>query len=208
MLCQHQTIKSKAQSQTIRKLVTCIGPLNDVSHPPGNLINLVNRRISPASVNVDDSVKLGEKLMKTYEKGWPPSFNKPLKNPTVTMSASRTNVIMGDVGVFDTSLIFSRVLCLQKVRDIDTKDVMGYKLAGVPPSMFDETGEMRITKSKYTLKSKLQVEVTDCRSISPDAIILNGCAIMWVINWQSHQIVENYIKNLVHYISPSLELGL
>ena len=74
------------------------------------------------------------------------------------MSASRTNVIVRDVGVFDTSLIFSRVLCLQKVRDIDMKNVMGYKLAGVPPSMFDETGEMCITKSKSTQKSKLQVD--------------------------------------------------
>ena len=99
----------------MRKLVTCIGPLNHVSHPPGNLINIVNRRISPALVNVDDSVKLGEKLMRTYEEGWPQSFNKPLKNPTVTMSASRTKLIVGDVGVFDTSLIFSRVLCIRKV---------------------------------------------------------------------------------------------
>ena len=62
------------------------------------------------------------------------------------------------------------------------KDVMGYQVAGVSPLMFDETGEMRITKSKTTLKSKLQVEVTYCRSIPPDAIILDGCAIMWVIN--------------------------
>ena len=126
MLRHYQTIKSRAQSQTIRKLVTCIDPKNHVSHPPGNLINIVNVRISPASFNVDDSVKLGEKLMRTYEEGWPQSFNKPLKNPTVTMSASRNNVIVGDVGVFDTSLILSRVLCLQTVRDIDMKDVMGY----------------------------------------------------------------------------------
>ena len=93
------------------------------------------------------------------------------------MSASRKNVIVGDVGVVDTSLIFSRVLCLHKVRDIDMKDEMGYKVAGVPPLMFDETSEMHITKSKTTLQSKLQVEVTDCRSIPPDAIILDGCAI-------------------------------
>ena len=62
-------------------------------------------------------------------KGGLKAFNKTLKNTTVTMSASRKNVIVGDVGVFDTSLILSRVLCLQTVRDIDMKDVMGYKLA-------------------------------------------------------------------------------
>ena len=74
----------------------------------------------------------------------------------------KKNVNVGDVGVFDTSLIFSpECVCLQKVRDIDMKDVMGY----VPPSMFDETGEMRITKS--TLKSKLQIEVIYRRSIPP-----------------------------------------
>ena len=84
--------------------------------------------------------------------------------------------------MFDTSLLFSRVLCLQKVRYIDIRDVMGYKLAGVPPIMFDETGEIHIIKSKSTLKSKRQVEVTDCRSIPPDATILDDCAIMWVIN--------------------------
>ena len=112
------------QSQTRRKRVTCIDPLNHVSHSREPYQHRQWKNI-PASVNVNDSVKLGEKFMRTYEEGWPHSFNKPLKNPTVTMSASRKNVIVGDVGVFDTSIIFSRVLCPQKVRDIDIKGVMG-----------------------------------------------------------------------------------
>ena len=69
MLCHYHTIIIKAKSQTIGKLVTCIDPLNHVSHPPGNLINIGNGRISPALVNVDDSVKLGEKLMRAYVEG-------------------------------------------------------------------------------------------------------------------------------------------
>jgi len=122
------------------KLVTFIDALNPASHPSGSLINIVTGRIAPASVNVDDSVRLGKQLMRSYEDGWPQSFHKPLTKPTVTMHFSRKKVSVGDVGVCDTSLIYSRVMCLQKVRDIDTKDVLGYELAGVPPSMFDETG--------------------------------------------------------------------
>ena len=133
--------------------------------------------------------------MRSYEDGWPQSFHKPLSKPTVTMSISRKKVTVGDVGVFDTSLIFSRVLCVQKVQDIDMKDVLGYELAGVPPSMFDETGEMRITKSKFALKAKLQVEITGHRSAPSDAIVLDGCSVIWVVQWPAHGTVQNYIKN-------------
>ena len=90
-------------------------------------------------------------------------------------------------------LNFHNIVPIQKVREIDMKDVTGSKLAAVPTPMFDETGEKLIIKSKYTLKLKLQVEVTDCRSILPDSIIIDGCTIIWVINWQSHGIVESYI---------------
>ena len=109
--------------------------------------------------------------------------------------------------MFDTALIFSRVLCLQKVRDIDMKDVMQYELAGVPPSMFDETGEMRITKSKSTLKTKLQVDLTERRSIPSDAILLDGCAILWVMSWPVHGTVQDYIRKFVDYISLKLVNG-
>lgn len=83
--------------------------------------------ISPASINTENSVQLGEHLMRSYEEGWPQSFHKPLTKPTVTLSVAK-KVTAGEVGIFDISLIFSRVLCLQKVRDIDMKDVLGYEL--------------------------------------------------------------------------------
>ena len=51
------------------KFVTCIDPLNPASHSLCNLINIVTGYISPASVNVDDSVQLGEQLMRNYEEG-------------------------------------------------------------------------------------------------------------------------------------------
>ena len=88
------------------------------------------------------------------------------------------------------------------------KDVLRYELASVPPSMFDESGEMRITKSKSVMKTKLQVEMMDGCSTPPDAIVLDGCAILWVIRWPSHGLVQNNIKNLNGYISGHLQLQI
>ncbi len=189
------------------KLATCIDPLDPVSHPPGRLINVASGGISPASANVDDSVLLGGKLMTKYREGWPQSFHRPLSKPTVTMSASRKKVTVDGVSAFDTSLIFSRVLCLQKVRDIDMNDVLGYELSGVPPSMFEGTGEMRITKSKSTLKTNLQMELTDRQSLHPDAIVVDGCAILWVVPWPTHGLVQDFIKKMFDHIIRHLHIA-
>ena len=59
--------------------------------------------------------------------------------------------------VYDTRLIYSRVLGLQKVRNINLQDILKYELAPVPPSMFEHNGDIRITKSKSILKQQLQV---------------------------------------------------
>ena len=63
---------------------------------------------------------------------------------------------------------------------------------------------MRITKTKSTLKKKLQIEVSDRTCNPPECIILDGCAILWIINWPTHGTVEDYIKNFISYIIESL----
>ncbi|KAG7163787.1 hypothetical protein Hamer_G019897 [Homarus americanus] len=54
----------------------------------------------------------------------------------------------------------SRVLCLQQVHDISIKDVLQYELSPVPPSLFEDNGDMRTAKSKATLKKRLGVELS------------------------------------------------
>ena len=69
------------REKTIEKLATCIDPLDPSSHPSGNIVSIVTGMISPALVNVDDSVQLGERLVTSYRQGWPRSFHKPLTKP-------------------------------------------------------------------------------------------------------------------------------
>ena len=186
------------------RLVTCIDPLDPHSHPT-NPINIVTGRISPDSVNVHNAINIGSNQMKQFEAGWPESFHKPLTKKAVTMTASRKHITVGQTPVYDTTLIYSRILGLQKARDINLKDVLQYELAPVPPSMFEDNGDMRITKSKSTLKKKLQVETTHHTSFTPDSIILDGCAVLWVIQWPTRGTVEDYIKNLLNYLLCCLE---
>jgi len=103
--------------------------------------------------------------MNVFESRLPQGLYETITKKVITMDHARKHVKVGAVKVFYTNLIYSRVIGLQASwRDIDIKDVLGHELAPVPTSMFDDTGDMRIAKSKSTLKKILQVEVSDsCR---------------------------------------------
>ena len=66
--------------------------------------------------------------------------------------------------------------------------------------------EMHITKS--VMKTKLQVDMMDGCSTPLHAIVLDGCAILWVIRWPSHGLVQNNIESLIGYISGHLQLQI
>ena len=71
-------------------------------------------------------------------------------------------------------------------RAINLRDMLKYELAAVPTSIFDEKrGELRISKSKSILKPRLQVEVTYPSRGTGDAVVIDGCAILWVLQWPS-----------------------
>ena len=98
------------------------------------------------------------------------------------MDHARKHVKVGAVKVFDTNLIYSKVIGLQgSGRDIDITDVLGHELAPVPTSMFDDTADMRIAKPKSTLKKIFQVEVSDRVAGGANVSVLDGSAILWVV---------------------------
>ena len=101
---------------------------------------------------MDQSFTIGEQQQQEYEASWPEGFNNPLTKKVVTMSALKKHIKVGQIPVYDTTLIYSRVLGLQSTRGIDLKEVLRYELSPVPPSMFEDSGDMRITKTKSTRK--------------------------------------------------------
>ena len=57
--------------------------------------------------------------------------------------------------VFNTELIYSRVMCLLSIGRITLEDVVKYEFPPIMLSLFENTGEMRASKSKSDLKRVL-----------------------------------------------------
>ena len=75
------------------------------------------------------------------------------------MTESKKHVKVGDLKVFDTNLIYNRVVGLQaSSRDIDILRLLSHVLAPVPTAMFMDSGDMRICTAKSVLKKLLQSE--------------------------------------------------
>ena len=84
--------------------------------------------------------------------------------------------------------------------------VLTCELSPVPPAHFDESCDMRI-QAKAALKAKLQVEVSTRLTRSPDAIIIDGCALLWSVHWPVSGTVDEYAVNLMGIIGYHLRAG-
>ena len=117
-------------------------------------------------------------MMTEFVKGWPDSFNKPLPKRVKTMHAAKPSAGMNLPKTYDSSAIYTRVIGLQASgRDLNLQDVLSYELAAVPISLFTETGDLRISTTKATLKTKLKVEVSVENIPKPTDIIITFCLI-------------------------------
>ena len=161
-----------------QKLDTCIDPLDSAPHPYGTA-NVVSGQIGSTEVNVHNAVTIGVEQMKAFESRLPGGLYETITKKVVTMDHAKKHVKVGAVKVFDTNLIYSRVIGLQASgRDIDIEDVLDHELAPVPTSMFHDSGEMRIAKLKSNLKKLLQVEVSDRVAGGANVRVLDGSAIL------------------------------
>ena len=84
--------------------------------------------------------------------------------------------------------------------------ILSYELVPVPTSMFDEkTWKLHIAKSKSILKNKLQVEQSARATGQRDAIVIDGCAILWVVHWPSNGSVQDLVTNVVKHVTSKLK---
>ena len=108
-------------------------------------------------------------------------FSCSLSKTFVNIEASKRHVQVGGQCLYDPELIYSMVMCLMDSCDSGLKDVFKHELSPVPASMYNDKGDMRITKSKSILKNNLKVEVSNKRVPSPN-LIIDGCAVLWIIH--------------------------
>ena len=196
----------KADRLSLRNtLDVCIDPLDDKSHPDGALMNIVSGQIAHPDVNADEAVSLGQQAMNNFKDGWPGSFYDSLGKLVVTMDVKKKHILVGKERVYDQELIYARVIgLLASSREINFDDVLAYELAAYPPSMFNPDGEMKISKSKSTLKRKLQVAISERNCHIPDTVIYDVSALLWVLNWPSDKL-HVYVDSFLLFVHEALQ---
>ena len=187
------------------KLNSCIDPLQS-QHHQHNVINVVSGEVASDEVNVHDAVRIGNDQMTQFAKNLPDGLYSTIHKNVITMSVTRKHIKVGQAKVFETSLIYSRVLGLQASgRDIDIKHVLSHELAPIPTALFDEFGDMRTAKSKSSLKNQLQVKVSERTTGAIDALVIDGSALLWIIQYPAVGLVKDYLSNIKLYITEKLE---
>ncbi len=208
---QKSRIASDAEDRTglRRKLDLCIDPLDPEKHSQSDhIVNISSGCISPDTVNVHHALEMGQTLMQKFEDGWGPGFYGTIHKPVQTMSLTKKHVSVGQEKVFDTNLIYSRVIGLQASnRQVDITNVLSHELAPIPTAMFTDSGEMRITKAKSALKNLLQVTIPTRTAEHTSVTVIDGSAFLWVVHCPKSGTVKDYINNFEEKLKHKLLSG-
>ena len=123
-----------------KKLEMCIHPLKPEVHPD-KLVNVANGSHAPSQVNVDQAVSIGNEQLIDFENRPLAGFWESIQKKVKTMAMSKKGITVGPKVLYDTQLIFSRVIGLQaSSRDVNFKDVLSYELAPIPTALFEDSG--------------------------------------------------------------------
>ena len=159
----------------------CIDPLDSSKHPP-QLVNVYSGMLTEEA-DVFNAVCIGEEKMKLFEDSLPEGFYLPISKAVTTMSVGKKSLRIQDVEVYNTEIIYMRVMGLLNTGMVMLEDVLKYELSKVPTSMFKPDGEMIPSTSKSGLKNTLQVVTSRRTQISANAIVIDGCALLWTVHW-------------------------
>ena len=145
--------------------------------------------------------------MKQFESNWPEGFDKKISKVIETQAETKRHMNMGESKVFDTNLIYTRVIGLQiSSRGTDIDRILAHELAPVPTSMFSKTGDMKICTAKSDLKKVLQSTVsTRHLETQISCNVIDGSAVLYVIHWPVNGTLQDYVTNFKYYISKMLK---
>ena len=126
--------------------------------------------------------RLEKPSCKNSRLAFPAGCYQTIKRKVVTTREGKKKRGVDIIEQCDLGLIFARVTASMSTREINLNDVLKYGLAAVLSPIFDgKSGEPRISTSKSILKRKHQVEVTKPSTGIRDAVVIDGCAILCVV---------------------------
>ena len=173
-----------------KKLASCINSLTETGGEfSAGVVNIASGKVTPAGqTNIHDCVKIGKEQMIEFRSGLPEGFNEKIPF-SVKLAAKKTRKIKsadGDRETSNTGSTINRLLMIKETSNIpiamDMVDALRYELTPTPLSMFEMDGTPRIIKNKSEIMNGLNI-VVNTRGRKPDVSILDGCAILWKMQW-------------------------
>ena len=181
-------------------LSNCIHPLNIESHTENLLCNIWTGEIAGKEVNVHNSVSLGIKMMSDFKKELPHGFRKAISSSVITMPDGKKRKRGTSNETYNTDVIFSRVIYLMSIGQLEFEHLFSYELAPFPTALCHQSGDPRYTQSKSDLKNLLQSKISS-RNLNFDSIIIDGNAMLHsAIHWPKGADVSKLIEGIGSYI--------
>ena len=99
--------------------------------------------------------------MKEHERQWPEGLRNTISKKVKTIADGEKIVSMGTDKVYDTTVIYSRVVGMQaRSRELDLKKVLRHELAPAPTSMSHNSGAARMCEARIALTKSLARETS------------------------------------------------
>ena len=123
---------------------------------------------------------------------------------------TKKSIKVGAVKVYDTNLIYSRVIGLQASdRPVDIVDLLAHELARVPSPLFTDSGELRTASAKSVLKTNTAQLLSARRAQeNVDVIVIDGSAYLWISSWPASGTIQHYIEKFKYHIGQMYSLHL
>ena len=145
-----------------------------------SLCNIINDKVANASVNVQETHKMGESMLLDFRSSLPVGFHAPLKRKVKTMKSIKCGVTIGDKTLYNMASLFCRLITVGQHRLVELQIHFDNELCAVPASIIDEYECLR-TGTKSTLVSKLKVD--DLQPDARDIVIVDGQQLLYHIIW-------------------------
>ena len=88
-----------------------------------------------ASVNVQETRKMGESMLLDFRSSLPGGFHAPLKRKVKTMESIKCGVAIGDKRLYDLASLFCRLNTVGQHRQVELQTLFDYELCAVQSLM-------------------------------------------------------------------------
>ena len=183
--------------------------MKSLSHPGGQLLNIVSGEMESEKANPHEAVNLGTDLIHKFRSSWPEGFRVPITKSVILMDTKRNSVKIGDHRIYDQSFIYAPTCgIMMNNPDIKMENCLVTEMAPNPSAYFNENGTMRTCTSKYLLRVALEERISDRLAQKCNTVVYDVSALLWTITWPNEgNPLAVYIKAFQVFVLNTLSFS-